>query len=120
MVTSQITNSPFDQISARPIETTYPMANNPVGHASNNQTGSVFGNSVGHYMNNPMTMNTNLNPSMGYHFPDQQSRANLQNNMWYNNQPRITGQLFNQNQGLYNPNTGFHRPKERTQRTRYF
>ena len=138
MVTSQITNSPFDQISARPIETTYPMANNPVnagqtmshqvgstfynpvGHASNNQTGSVFGNSVGHYVNNPMTMNTNLNPSMGYHFPDQQSRTNLQNNMRYNNQPRITGQLFNQNQGLYNPNTGFHRPKERTQRTRYF
>jgi hypothetical protein len=66
----QITNSPFDQISARPIETTYPMAKNPVhvgqtmshqvgstfynpvGHASNNQTGSVFGNSVGHYMDN--------------------------------------------------------------------
>jgi len=62
-------------------------------------------------MNNYMTMNTNLNPSMGYHFPDQQSHANLQNNMWYNNQPRITGQLFSQNQGLYNPNTGFHRPK---------
>ena len=32
-------------------------------------------------------MITNLNPSMGYHFPDQQSHANLQNNMWYNNQP---------------------------------
>jgi hypothetical protein len=86
--TSQITNSPFDQISARPIETTYPMAKNPVhvgqtmshqvgstfynpvGHASNNQTGSVFGNSVGHYMDNPMMMGTNLSPSMGYHFPD--------------------------------------------------
>jgi hypothetical protein len=50
-------------------------------------------------------MNTNLNPSMGYHFPDQQSHANLQNNMWYNNQPRITGQLFNQNQGFHNPNS---------------
>lgn len=80
---SQITNSPFDQISARPIETTFPMANhpvhvgqtmshqvdstfyNPVDHASNNQTAPVFGNSVGHYMNNPMMMNTNLNPSMG-------------------------------------------------------
>ena len=60
---------------------------NPVGHASNNQTGSVFGNSVEHYMNNYMTMITNLNPSMGYHFPDQQSHANLQNNVWYNNQP---------------------------------
>ena len=61
-------------------------------------------------MNNPMMMGINLNPTMGYHFPDQQSHANLQNNIWYNNQPRGTDQLYNQNQGFYNPNTGFHRP----------
>jgi hypothetical protein len=30
--------------------------------------------------------------------------------MWYNNQPRITGQLLSQNQSFYNPSTGFHKP----------
>jgi hypothetical protein len=42
--TSQITNSPFDQISARPIETTYPMAKNPVhvGQTMSHQVGSTF------------------------------------------------------------------------------
>lgn len=117
--TSHITSSPFEQISARPIETAYPMANNavqvgqtmshqvgstfynPASYASNNQTGPVFGCSVGKYMNNPMTMGTNLNPNVRYNFPDQQYHDNLQNNMWYNNR---TVQLFNQNTGFHRPN----------------
>ena len=83
-----------------------PNFNNPLGSAMNNQMGFAMSNPIGQGMSNPI--GAVINNPMGPPLANQQIHYNLPNNIGPTAQVRMPGQIYNQPQGFYNPNAGFH------------